>query len=200
MKGIISHSLCLGGHVLFTPSVRVMELCFPFSTHPFHNQVTLAVSLRQPIQGHNSTHSSGLIFLRITLTVRQSTPKTQLNPPPHLTATQTPSPSTRTAKLWDLLPPLNYLQLSVPPARPLVAGRCCGVGHISSPHPGHCELLPYCFVPMTCLSASYSLLSVAFKNAVPQSKTKFEGQWETASFLVAELSGRLPSDVVLDKC
>lgn len=154
MKGIMSHSLSLGGHVLFTPSVREMELCFAFSMQTFHKQVTLPVSLWHHIQGQNSTHSSGLIFLRITLTVRQSTPKAQLNPPPHLTATQTQSPSTRTAKLWDLLSCLNYLHLSVPPARPLVAGRCYGVGHISSPHPGYCELSPYCFIPVTCPNAS----------------------------------------------
>lgn len=80
----------------------------------------------------------GLISLRNKLRMKQSTPKAQLNPAPHLTATQTQSPSARTAELLNLLPPLNYLQLSVPPSRPPLAGRCCGVGQTSSPHPGHC--------------------------------------------------------------
>lgn len=92
---------------------------------------------------------------------------------------------------WNPLPALNDLQLSAPPSRPPVSGRCYGAGKTSSRTVNH--LLPLCFVRLTCPTLYYWLLFfIALKGVVPRSVTSFKRQRKTEAFSMVKVSGTGP--------
>lgn len=89
---------------------------------------------------------------------------------------------------WNLLPPLNDLQLSAPPSRPPIAGRCYGVGKTSSRTveiiSSLCAL--FCWHALLYMSGLY--FSLLLKHVVPRSMTSFKRQWKTEAWSMAKAS------------